>query len=143
MRFPIMQLSKIQGTVHIESKADRFGLCTLKTLKQGYFDDMLVVDSDGGHFTIRGVKKISPMNKFWHWPIEYLLYSSRLFRAEFAVSAGESVSSEELKNTVVSLIRHRPNLWGSSAEVDALCEKVKLAAGPADVVKLISEVAGR
>ena len=137
VKYPILQISKKQKSVHVKLNNEGFGKCTSTSLKKGYFDHMVLVDSDGKQYKVNRVIGASPVNSIWFWPLEFLTYSSRLLKADLDIEQVSQLNIDEFKKLVIKTVNEQKHNWESGVGVRAISQDVEAATSIEDVMRVL------
>ena len=140
VKYPILQISKKQKSVHVELTNEAFGKCTSISLQKGYFDGMVLLDSNGKQYKVNRVIAASPLNSIWCWPLEFLTYSSRLLKADLDIEQVSQLSIDEFKKLVIKTVNEQKHHWESGLGVKAISRDVDAATSIEDVIRVLLPV---
>jgi hypothetical protein len=110
LHFPVLALS--QGSVIAHAAPETFSVATRRAVKNGYFDEMWLVDSDEKAYKVRGYELVSA--PFWKRPKTpfgrgVLLHNFVLEEVPFAF--------DELRERIISCIGLHPELYDGAGDV--------------------------
>ena len=97
IEFPALLVSSKKRSLFVVASESEFGKCTIQSLRNGYFELMDIYDSEGRHYKIDEVASYKPLSPFWYWPVEIVMYGSRLFKAKFHAVLVSNLDCKELR----------------------------------------------
>ena len=121
----------------VVKSAEKFGECGRSTLKKRYFEGMSLVDSNGLIREIEGVCRVEIANPWWKWPVEILMFNSRVLRAAFQLSDPEHIPLDAFKKKVITYIDYQKGMWESGIGVEEIKEEVRKAKTHREVIEVI------
>ncbi|MGC4573804.1 hypothetical protein ACPXA4_23910 [Escherichia coli] len=105
-------------------------------LRNGYFELMDIYDSEGRHYKIDEVASYKPLSPFWYWPVEIVMYGSRLFKANFNAVLISNLDCKELKSELCDLAKkYRSNL-DSGVGIEKIMEEMESARTIKELIKV-------
>ena len=126
--------------MHVELTNKTFGKCTSISLKKGYFDGMVLLDSNGKRYEVNRVIAASPLNSIWCWPLEFLTYSSRRLKADLDIEQVSQLSIDECKNLVIKTVNEQEYSWESGVGVKAISRDVDAATSIEAIIRVLLPV---
>lgn len=131
--FPVICFSQNYMTSFADE--DAFTQCGKLALKQGYFANMFVVDSQGRGYEIKGANQIGYVGPCWG----YRFLKSRQIRVEpHFTSHPICVSLDELKQKVCQTYDRDPGFWESLGELDDLKAEIRACETHKEVIERCS-----
>lgn len=111
IKFPALLVSSKKRSLFVVASESEFGKCTIQSLRNGYFERMDIYDSEGRHYKVDGVESFKPLSPFWYWPVEVVMYGSRLFKAKFHAVLVSNLDCKGLRVEFCALAKkYRSNL---------------------------------
>lgn len=137
IRFPVLTFSG--SVVYVMATADELTACKRGALKNGWFDDMLIVDAIGVGYQVRGARKLHGVGPFYG----YNIFLNQTIKVEL-LTGGDPlpVSLDMIKARVLKSFKDWHG-WEATGEVEDLTAKATAATSIAEVQLLLSEKGGR
>lgn len=126
IEFPALLVSSKKRSLFVVASESEFGKCTIQSLRNGYFELMDIYDSEGRHYKIDEVASYKPLSPFWYWPVEIVMYGSRLFKANFNAVLISNLDCKELKSELCDLAKSTEVIWIPASELKRLWRKWSL-----------------
>jgi hypothetical protein len=124
-RFPALGLSRRHLIAFRD--LDALTTCGEAGLKNGFFNDLVLLDSEGYRYKVRGTRKLGPAGPF----AGFRLFRSRKIRIDLDLAAPERLSLEEAKQWISNVLSDSEGI-----DVDATREKIRQSQTYADIVNL-------
>jgi len=129
--FPVVEISG--GVFHRCSSMERLALCNLKAFRKDCFRGMIVIDSQGCKFVVRGVK-----SKRWVIKISLLFLNPFIICELDMEKSPDSVSAEDLIVLILNCrdgveFRHEHD----GGEWDEVLEKIRGATSVREIIELL------
>lgn len=137
IRFPVLQITEKRNSMFVEYDEKQFGKCTSKSLSDGIFERMTLLDSDGNKFIVEEVIDVEPLNAFWSWPMEFLMHSSRLLKVSMGTNLQEKLNLEGVKEFVISKVNSQKDDWSSSVGIKGVIKDIEEANSIEDIIQAI------
>ena len=112
------------------------GKCTNAALKGGYFNQMEIYDSNGRHYKVDEVVGVKPLNAVWRWPLEVLMFNSRLLKAELKTTLVSQLELKEFKSVVAEVVNEQKESWESGVGREAMLNDLAAANCIEDVIRI-------
>lgn len=136
IEFPVLLVSSKKRSLFVVASESEFGKCTIQSLRNGYFELMDIYDSEGRHYKIEEVASYKPLSPFWHWPVEIVMYGSRLFKAKFHAVLVSNLDCKELRAEFCALAKkYRSNL-DSSVGTEKIMEEIESSRTIKELIKV-------
>ncbi|EBH9555979.1 hypothetical protein DS958_00520 [Escherichia coli] len=136
IEFPALLVSSKKRSLFVVASESEFGKCTIQSLRNGYFELMDIYDSEGRHYKIDEVASYKPLSPFWYWPVEIVMYGSRLFKANFNAVLISNLDCKELKSELCGLAKkYRSNL-DSGVGIEKIMEEMESARTIKELIKV-------
>ena len=122
LRFPVLCFSgKLMVAAHRESELSQG---TTKAIQDGYFDEVMVVDSEGKRIRLRGAKAVGSLA-----PLAVLRRLIGLpVRLEFlAMETLPPISLSELRDLIVERLGKAPGFWSTGGPMSTIKRRVQEA----------------
>ncbi|OKN42852.1 hypothetical protein [Klebsiella pneumoniae] len=126
IEFPALLVSSKKRSLFVVASESEFGKCTIQSLRNGYFELMDIYDSEGRHYKIDEVASYKPLSPFWYWPVEIVMYGSRLFKANFNAVLISNLDCKELKSELCDWLKSTEVIWIPASELKRLWRKWSL-----------------
>nr|BAL43198.1 hypothetical protein [Photobacterium damselae subsp. damselae]BAO48270.1 hypothetical protein [Vibrio sp. 04Ya090] len=136
LTYPVLLVSKKKKSVHVELTGSHLGKCTNAALKGGYFNQMEIYDSNGRHYKVDEVVGVKPLNAVWRWPLEVLMFNSRLLKAELKTTLVSQLELKEFKSVVAKVINEQKESWESGVGREAMLNDLAAANGIEEVIRI-------
>jgi len=114
LRYPVLRLSK--GMIFPARNVEELTQCTMTALRNGFFNGLILIDSDGKKFRISGARKLRGVGPFFGFNI---FLNQRVEVALMASGPEESVDTEEVRRPVLGALRGKQG-WDSTDDSDDL-----------------------
>lgn len=121
----------------VEYDKEGFGRCTSKSLNNGIFDKMTLLDSAGNLFAVTGVLKVEPMSPFWMWPFEVLMHNSRRLKAKLDTDFKDQLDIEKAKAFVIQKVESQKLDWRSGIGMKNVIKDIEEASSIEAVIQAI------
>jgi hypothetical protein len=133
LNFPVICFS--QNVIRMEKSSDSLTTCSKTALRNGYFENLLIIDSKGVALRITGAKKLHGVGLF----SGYNLFLNQRIKVEL-VSNGEAVqiSTPELKQKVLNSFRNRHG-WSSRGDFESLRNSIVNASSITEIITMVGE----
>ncbi len=128
LRYPVLEFSK--GMVFPARSVEDLEQCTKRALRNGFFKDLLLIDSGGKSLKITGAKKLRGVGPFFGFNV---FLNQRIQVALTASGPEQIVGVEQVRRLVLGAIRGKQE-WNSMEHSDELVAIV-------DRAQSISEIA--
>jgi len=132
LHYPVLRFSK--GMVFPARNVEELQQCTKVALRNGFFNDLLLVDSDGKAQRISGARKLRAMGPFFGFNI---FLNQRIQVALIASGSEENIGVEEVRRLVLSAIRGKQR-WDSAADSDELVASVERAHSISQIIATLT-----
>lgn len=130
LHFPVFAIS--QAVFEVYPERATFGIATKYAVKKGYFDEMLLVDSAGKAYRIRGYEVVKA--PFWKRPKTIL--GQRGVQLQNFVLEEVPVTFEEIRERVLGCIEKYPELYDAAGERKKLLRRVRKMSSTSDLFSL-------
>ena len=133
LRFPVLCFS--QNLALVTQTEEDLTTCSKVGLRNGYFDNLLLVDSSGRGVRVKGAKKLHGIGPFWG----YNMFLNQTIKVELIV-AGEpfKVSLEEVKERVLDSFK-KWHGWEARGDFEELRERITNAKTIPEIIRLLSD----
>jgi hypothetical protein len=113
--FPVLCLSQ-DGSIAVADSAERLRRCNaLAFFKNGYYDDLVVIDSRTNRFRVARVRVVPALSTVGRWFARVL---NRRLQVELQLEATGSGSLDDAKQIVTEWLAREPDLWEASRDLD-------------------------
>lgn len=138
IEFPALLVSSKKRSLFVVASESEFGKCTIQSLRSGYFERMDIYDSEGRHYKVDEVASYKPLSPFWYWPVEIVMYGSRLFKAKFHAALVSNLDCKELRSEFCALAKkYRSNL-DSGVGTKKIMEEIESASTINELINVFS-----
>lgn len=118
-----------------ESALDDLAFCTARGLRNGFYDNLLIVDSSGMGYTVRGARKLHSVGRFWG----YSLFWGRRIKVELLSGRGPfPVPLGEVKDRVERCLKSWHG-WSGRGDFRHLQEAVANAQTFEELINLLAD----
>jgi hypothetical protein len=114
LKYPIIAFAK-KNIIHFARNNDDLTICSRRGLKNGFYDGLVIVDSDGNKFEIDKAQKIGTSGFFFGIN---LIYGQKLKLKLIFSNKVEKMSSEEFKESINRVFRNNEYFWNSDGELN-------------------------
>ncbi len=97
--------------MEVKNQADELTVCSSVALKKGYFNDLLIVDSNRNAFPVIGVKQIGYIGPLWGFSLFY----SRKLRVQLLLDNPSLLALEEIKSLACRVVEGDSDFWAASS----------------------------
>jgi hypothetical protein len=133
IKFPILYFST--GIMGFAKTLDEITICKKGALKNGFFDNLLLIDIDGIGFQVKGARKITGVGLF----CGYNIFLNQTIKVELMLDqTTRNVSIDEVKNIIFRSFE-KWHGWKSRGDLEELKVKVKKTNSIANIITLLSE----
>jgi hypothetical protein len=127
--FPILSLTKRAALV--SRNADELPTCGKGGLRNGWFNSLLLVDSNGQGWVVNGARKLHGVGPFWG----YNIFLNQRIKVDLLISDGPfRASVEDVRNRVLKSLRN----WHGGATDGGVEELKQAVEGAASISEIIS-----
>jgi hypothetical protein len=132
LKFPVLAFWR--EFIRIECSWEGLTTTTKAGLKNGMFNDLLLVDSEGRGVRVINARKLHGVGLFWG----YNIFLNQRIRVELVVEEkGLNLSLEEVKTLVFASFRKRCG-WRTRGDFNDLCAWVKEAKSVAEIITALT-----
>lgn len=132
IEFPVLCFSG--SLVYAMPTPDVLTTCTKVALRNGYFDNLLIVDANGIGYWVKGARKLHGVGRFFG----YNIFLNQRIKVDLLTDGTPiPVSLDEVKRRVLQSFKDWHG-WESTGEVEELREKVTTAQSIVEVQRLIA-----
>jgi hypothetical protein len=114
LKYPIIAFAK-KNIIHFARNNDDLTICSRRGLKNGFYDGLVIVDSDGNKFEIDKAQKIGTSGFFFGIN---LIYGQKLKLKLIFSNKVEKMSIEEFKESINRVFRNNEYFWNSDGELN-------------------------
>lgn len=133
IKYPTLSFSK--GVVIVQRTAEDLTTCGKGALKNGWFDDLLIVDSAGLGYRVASARKLHGVGPFWG----YNIFFNRRIKAEILVSGeAQPVPLEDVRRHVLRSFQQWHG-WSTEEGFEELRDRVEAATSIPQIISLIAE----
>lgn len=132
LRYPVLEFSK--GMVFAARSVEELEQCTKPALRNGFFNDLLLIDSDGKALKITGARKLRGVGPFFGFNI---FLNQKILVTLIASGLESIVSVEEVRRLVISAIRGKQE-WDSTEDSDELVAVVSRAQSISEITAAVT-----
>ncbi|HYG37621.1 MAG TPA: hypothetical protein VD908_03335 [Cytophagales bacterium] len=120
--FPIITFDKYAFSI-VEDK-DKLTTTTSAGVKNGLFDNLLIVDKTGKTFKVKDVKKLHPIGPFWG----YNIFLNQKIKVELQLKPIEpELSLTDIKERILKIFKKDKYFWESGGNLNELIGLVENA----------------
>jgi hypothetical protein len=132
LAYPVICFS--QGIMVVEQTSSDLVTCTKTALKNGYFSDLVVVDSEGRSHRIRKAEKIRGVGPFWGYNV---FLNQRIQVQLFEDEEIEQWSVDQTREKVLKSLRSWAG-WDASGDLEELRSGISSARSYRDIAAILS-----
>ena len=139
LKFPVILIWPDKNCISVDRSCDDLTICTKLALRNGVFDNLIIVDSTGCAVRIKGAQKIQGVGPFWG----YNIFLNQTIKIKFIVE-GEPfhMSAEEMKTYILECFQKDSDFWEEVMDFDELKESVKKAETIPEIFKSLIDLGG-
>ncbi len=119
--FPVLTFSR-PNVIEVAKDADRLTRCNRLGFKNGYYNNLDIIDSNGNSFGVSRAHKVGTVGLFWGYNI--FLEQNLRVELEFKQHV-EQVTLEAFKDRVLSIFEKDKYFWESGENIDDLKRMVR------------------
>jgi len=106
MKFPIIALLN-KRHLHFARNEDDISICTKTALKNGFYNNLSIVDSDGVQYVVQDAEKINSVGLFWGYNI-FLNQKIRV-KLKMADTSGQFIDLHKFKELLKNILEVSDN----------------------------------
>lgn len=122
IKYPVIAFAK-GGVIHFARNEADLTICSIRGLKNGFYNGLNIIDSEGNSFDVQGAKKVGFAGFLWGFN---LLFGQRI-RVELIFRGSNKYSSiEEFKEKILKQLKKEKHFWNSGGNFEELVLTVKM-----------------
>lgn len=123
-----------QGLVEVASTSNDLVTCTKVALKNGYFNDLLVIDSEGWSHRVRRAEKVRGVGRFWGYNV---FLNQRIQVRLYADDEIVQLSVDQTRDNALKSARSWQH-WEASGDLDELRRRIVRAVSHREIAMIVS-----
>ncbi|HXO86935.1 MAG TPA: hypothetical protein VN803_15545 [Gemmatimonadales bacterium] len=131
--FPVLAFSRRLGVVNKKQNANELTATTTAGIRNGLFEDLLLVDSELQGFEITGVKVRGGVGPFWG----FTPFLNRRVRVELIPGRIRPAKLDEVKGLVSESFKKWNDVWASGGDLEELKERIHRAGSLSEISQLL------
>jgi hypothetical protein len=134
LKYPVLCFSR--NLIRIKLTVDALTTCSKLALRNGYFENLLVIDSAGVGLRVRGAEKLYGVGLFWG----YNIFLNQRIKVRLLIEETPlKISVDEVKRHVFHSFKHRHG-WSTRDDFDELRTSIEEACSIPEIIeRLISK----
>jgi hypothetical protein len=113
--FPIIAFSK-DNSIHYARQESEITTCTKVSLKNNYFKNLKIIDSEGFIYIIENARKTGTIGPFWGYNI--LLNQKLKVELLFKNKSKNPIELKELKDKILTAFKKDEYFWNSDGNLE-------------------------
>lgn len=136
--FPVLTFSR-PNVIEFAKDIDRLTSCNRLGLKNGYYNNLSIVDSIGNSFVVAHAHKIGTIGPFWGFNI----FLEQSLRVELEFEKGvEQLGLDDFKDKVLNVFEKDKYFWDSGGNLDELKRAVRSAKTHGELIEKLGDYIG-
>jgi hypothetical protein len=136
VNFPALALS---GPIaHVYFSWEQLTRCTSQALKNGWFKNLVLIDSSGRQFRLSNARKIGPAGPLWG----FHPFGRRVRIVPLITAEASAVTLSQVKVQVSRTIAADRAFWSSGGALEALESDLASASSTGAVIGLLAKIGG-
>jgi hypothetical protein len=131
MIFPVLTFSR-PNVIEFAKDEDRLTRCNRLGLKNGYYNNLKVIDSDGNCFSVSQANKVGTIGPLWGFNL--FLEQQLRVRLEFKNSI-ERITLEDFKVKILNAFDKNKYYWESGGNIDDLKRIVRGSKSHGEIIQ--------
>jgi hypothetical protein len=132
LHYPVLEFSK--GMVFPARSVEELEQCSSPALRSGFFNNLMLIDSDGKTLKIVGARKLRSVGPFFGFNI----FMNQRIKVALTASGPEQGSGiEDVRRLVLGAIRGRQG-WTSMEDIDELAVIVERASSVSEIAAAVT-----
>ena len=116
IKYPIVAFAK-GGVIHFARNEADLTICSKRGLENGFYNGLIIVDSEGNHFDIQGARKVGYAGFLWGFSLTF----GQRIRVELIFSGSyKDLSIEDFKERILKQLKKDRHFWNSGGNFDEL-----------------------
>jgi len=109
IKFPVLSFCHNRKFLVFISSKDELTTCTSGALRNGYFNNLMIVDTDGRCFQLTCFRKLGYVGRF----LGFSLLFGRRWKIAVDFAPPSQMTLQEFKQTIWDAIDKKPDFWAS------------------------------
>ena len=120
VKLPFLALSK-PAVIEVVNKLDDILICSKGALKNGFYTNLELIDSDGYLYKVQNATKVGSVGKFWG----YDLFLDQTIKVELTITSNpQKLAFSEIKERIVRTINQDRFFWSSGGDLDEIKSRI-------------------
>jgi len=135
LSFPVLFITKDFKVADMARRPDDLLICGKGALHNGFFNNLLLVDTGGKAYRVKNAKKLHGVGLFWG----YRLFHTQRIRVELQIEEEpQAMPLDEVKTYIFTSFRTWHG-WQSRGDFEELKQQIKNAKSISEIMELLSE----
>lgn len=121
IKYPVIAFAK-GGVIHFARNEADLTICSTRGLKNGFYNGLNIIDSEGNSFDVQGAKKVGYAGFLWGFSLTF----GQRIRVELIFSgSNKDLSIEDFKEKTLKQLKKNKHFWNSGGNFEELTVMIK------------------
>jgi hypothetical protein len=116
IKYPIVAFAK-GGVIHFAKNEADLTICSKRGLKNGFYNGLNIIDSEGNCFDIQGARKVGYAGFLWGFSLKY---GQRMQVELIFMGSNKDLSIENFKERILKQLKKDKHFWNSGGNFNEL-----------------------
>jgi hypothetical protein len=135
IQFPALEINSSRGFICCNKDEEALTQCYALYLRDGYYDDLQILDSQGLRLKVIYVEKVTILKRFAIWPQVF----QRKARIKLDFGKGEQLTLQQGKDFLFSVIEQHASLWDEMEDLDQIWKLIRQVDDFTGLINLFGE----
>lgn len=132
--YPVLTVSR-RGELQVFDEAQVLQKANVLALRNGFFTDMLVIESSGASYRVAEVDRLGWTGGFFG----FRFLQPRLYRVQLGLVSTNVIDLVELKQIVLDALRKMPEPWEGTGPISGLMKRVRAATAIEQIFQILHD----